>query len=60
MLELVEYDENACEFQGCNNPAVEYVLLRAGAVHVCKNHINEAKLEECLPETSKSSQMEMF
>jgi len=37
--------ENKCDRQGCDADAVEYVLLRAGSVHVCIHHASEAKQE---------------
>lgn len=42
----VDLGSTKCDRQGCNEKANQYVLLRAGAIHLCPHHVNEAKHQE--------------
>jgi hypothetical protein len=42
LIGLVTERTDACDRQGCDAPATEYRLLRAGAVHLCAEHAAEA------------------
>jgi hypothetical protein len=41
-LVTTQYAPDTCDRQGCDAPATEYRLLRAGAVHLCAEHAAEA------------------
>lgn len=44
IVECIE-PEGTCNRQGCHDPGEEYVLLPGGAVHLCRLHYNELKMD---------------
>ena len=33
-----QYTPGVCDWSGCNNRAVSYIMLASGAVHLCRKH----------------------